>query len=313
MKEQVSTSSFFDIFRLGVELEGEFKSNPEEYLNEWEVDQDDSICCHHDGYDNELRTGLIENIKDEKRYLQDLEKMVEDEDNKNFAYKNNSCGTHVHFSFKKDYGHGDDNLYVFDTVDFAKYFFKRYFARFKHEKFINRPRNSYSQSTVWLDLNNSPSKRVLNKKGREMYSLEDSVKMKAGSQQKFLWLTMYGIADEKGAELRIFPYIQSIAGLKAVLNFTKSVLLSYFLMKKTQQRLEDINIFHDQLQKSELIPEKLNEFEKIALSRLSASLKGCEDGLFDDKACGDTKIMLANLFKRKKKAFKLVETTEIPF
>ena len=316
MIKKKASPSFFDVFKIGIELEGEFKRNPINYLNNWEVDCDSSINNQNDGYDNELRTGIIKTEEKERIYLEDLRSLIQDADNKYFAYNNPSCGTHIHFSFNDSYILEDKDLYVFDTMDFEKYFFSRYFSRFKLNKFVQRVHNHYASPTLWFRLANTPSKRIISNQGSKVYTAENSIKRKH-EKGKHLWLTMYGVHSGMGAELRIFPHIQSVAGLKAVLGFTKKVLLSYLAMKKTQNRLKELKTYREEICKCVIIPSKLNEFEKIVLARLRAN----GGSLTDEYACGDVRLMLASLYKKRRKAFvrressmsSQLEPTELPF
>jgi len=301
MAKEEKTPSFYDVFQIGIELEGEFKNNPENgLLDMWNIGIDNTIEEQHKGYCNELRTGVIASEREEWDYLNDLQGLLKDCSNQNFAYKNSTAGTHIHFSFRNKSGLEDEDLFVFDTLDFEKYFFKRYFSRFTRKKFLNRVRHKYCRATLWFNMRQMPSKRIVSKSGSGIFNIEETVKVKVGSDNKYLWITMYGIQDNKGAEIRIYPHIQSVAGLKAVLNFTKNILISYLFLKKTQKRLKELALFHDEVINHELNPDKLNEFEKIALSRLK---NYTDEGLFHKNVCGDTKFMLVNLFKRKRKAF----------
>jgi len=145
---KINKSEFYKTFRIGIEIEGEFfaglDNNPERLegynnrtgtngittLKHWTAGTDGSIskrCYKKDTYLYELRSPIVKNLQKEKALIDELESLQVGR--KSFAYKNLTCGTHIHFSFNPE-KYSDYALYAFHTADFENFFIKRYLSAF---------------------------------------------------------------------------------------------------------------------------------------------------------------------------------------
>lgn len=256
---------FYKTFKIGIEIEGEFFKKPS--LNYWEVGSDNSIVLKNsNNFANELRSIVISNEKEEEVVFKDLSNLKEEKTSfgkKIFSVKNNSCGTHIHFSFQSE--KNDNDLYIFDTIEFERYFMKRYNSFFKNTKFVKRIFNEYCKPFSDLE------------KGERQYRVLNIEKKKA-NRDKYVWLNSRTIHDGTGFEIRIFPHVQTVVGIKQIVEFTKSILLSYFNLKKTQQDLEYIRLYFKNYN-SRLNYDKLSINKRIIYDSMpTMSRNNCTSG-----------------------------------
>jgi Tfp pilus assembly protein PilN len=95
------------------------------------------------------------------------------------------------------------------------------------------------------------------------------VEGRKGCRDRYFWINTVSLFSQKGLELRIFPYLQTVEGVKAVLDFTKVVLMNYWTKPSTQRRAKLIEKYYAELSDYQLNLKKLNEYEKILLNALN--------------------------------------------
>jgi hypothetical protein len=290
----VNIENFYKTFKIGIELEGEFKNltSPNSELH-WIITADASLEEKNGGETYELISKIVSNEEQEKKMLEDLKKIVGEE--RTFAYENNTCGTHIHFSFQNE-KYKNPDLFLYDTLDFEVYFLSKFLKKFTRPKYKNRLFCHYAGTTLGSE--GIEQKKVLRKKASLTFSTS-----KKNINKKFVWLSVHQVYINRGAEIRIYPNIVTINGLKEVISFTKFILLDYLEKAKTKKVIERLRLFEKTVCKKELIVENLNDLEKIAIRSLqidrSFNRPNCEKFL-----SGDEKLILTSLFLRKKTAFK---------
>ena len=155
---------FYDLFQIGVEIEGSFLKDSNEietasdgYFSDDNggLKEDGSLSEVGEGYCHELVTPIIATETDENEFLSAIKSLQGKlSDYEGFAYVNSSAGTHIHLDFNprateklKELGYKDEIsqdllLYLFDSVEFEKFFFAEYFKSFRLQKFWKRLQNS---------------------------------------------------------------------------------------------------------------------------------------------------------------------------
>ncbi len=264
-----SMKKFYDVFKIGLEIEGEFFDSKESmreltgnYLGrKADVTRDGSLNSNFSGHCHEIVTPVIHSAVEEKAFLHAMKKISHKTEDGNvaFAYANKSAGTHIHVSFsekfmsefKKNYGmeYGENFLRIFDSVEFEKLFFKRYFATFRLEKFWHRLQNRYCGSFL-----TATSDRIVDD------SLVVIEKKKGESETRYVWLNYECLPEGQGFEIRIFPHLQTASGIKKVIAFTQKVLLEYMSKGDTKKRFDTVADFY----KSKIVDvTKLSTMERM--------------------------------------------------
>ena len=275
MKKQAKKDSisFYDVFKIGVEIEGEFVEDYgtiKERTKHFEVAEDSSLRNQFGGNLFELRSNIIDSEEKEKELLEGLlniEKVVE-EGRKQFAYSNRTAGTHFHFSFSEKYkenlkelyllgANKDYYLYLFDSIDFEKYFFERYFRTFNLSKFWERLNSEFCQS--FIKYSRGCSGLFV---GNDV-NLVEIENIKGGSCSRYKWLNNECLSEGEGLEIRIFPHLITEKGVKDVFNFVKEVLIAYLVKKKTQLLFDDIYFFFENKNKFNLEVKNLRKYDKV--------------------------------------------------
>lgn len=309
---------FYDIFKIGIEIEGEFyyeRESIEDKLFHLRCSEDGSLNATKFDEENlaELKSGVIQSANEEESIYRDLSRLIPREKNI-FAVQNTSCGTHIHFSFKSGHGFTDDDLYVFDTKDFEVYFFKKYMQYFTRKKFFDRIGGThFAKQTLWF----SPAKNakaqklgkkmIVKKNQNGVHTIATTIKTKKESTRYF-WFNTCAILNGYGAEIRVYPHMQSVNGVKEVIDFTKYVLFSYFKMKKTERILSQIRHYKNLKGKYCIDFDKLNEFEQIVASEMGLS-KYIENKnesrypSYSEIPRGDVRLLIGKLYESKSKAF----------
>jgi hypothetical protein len=239
--KRVSKDDFFSLFQIGLEIEGEFYYNAGEisyksgsYFNSGNIVPDASVYPQ-DGTGNtfELNSPIIQSLTEETIFISALNNITHKRFG-GFASKNNTAGTHIHLDFRptstlaytlsaKGF-HPESEilnqelLRVFNSVEFEKFFFNRYFEEFKTKKFYVRPGNSYCKAFLkrfgFLSM------------AQDM--VPEEIEMEKARAGKYKWLNFKSLERGMGIEFRIFPYLTTVAGVKQVIDFTQSVVMEYF-------------------------------------------------------------------------------------
>lgn len=244
---------FFNDFQIGVEVEGEFflsrgsvERGSAEYFSDSEgtLKGDGSLSSSHGGNTMELVTPIIRSFTDEKEFVDALTAIsVPVKGNgKVFAYANPTAGTHIHVdfsdafreSFEKKYGfeYDDNMLRLFDSVEFEKLFFRRYFETFRLRKFWDRLQNTYCKSFL-----TATDDRIVD----DSWSVIE--RQKAGSG-RYKWLNYECLEEGEGIEFRIFPHLQTAKGMTKVISFTQRVLMEYLAKHGTKENFATIRDFY---------------------------------------------------------------------
>lgn len=289
-------NKFYSIFQIGIEVEGSFLFNRDELQDRMahcEVVDDGSVNSVNDGgYEHEIRSEIISSTTKEKIFLDGLENISDmyNED-KIFAYRNKSAGTHIHFDFNDRFKSGGATSYsllAFDSLEFERYFFREYFKRFNKSKFSDRLSNSYCRPYL-RDVRND------NRLNSALVNVEDS----KANRDRYYWLNTQCLSGGKGIELRIFPYLQTVDGVQEVINFTKEVLYKYWEKPKVQRRAKLIENYYANVASRTLNLRKLNEYEKILLHALNITDRN------PLKHSSDSIEFLMDLFAKKPSAFEM--------
>lgn len=290
--------NFYDVFQIGLEIEGSFLTRSgvtrEKFTHSGQdVASDGSINSVLQGGENyEIRSQVIENEGSETKFLTLLESISKDyEKEKIFAYQNKSCGTHIHFSLRGKSEHDQNALRVFDSVDFERFFFDKYLRSFKLKKFTERLRNNRYCRLFIKDLDPTVSRSADNSN----YGLAE-VETEKGERDRYYWLNTESLMQGKGMEIRIFPYLQTASGTKAVIDFTKQVLMEYWNKPSVRRRAELIDKYYAELAGRRIAVEKLNAYEKVLYKVLYIDRP-------ELKHSADTIIFLMELFKTKPSVF----------
>lgn len=259
---------FYNTFQVGLELEGSFlcdRDELDETLATMEIAEDGSVHSVAEGGEEwELRSDIIKTEEDEKRFLEDLKHISKESNGDSiFAYKNRTAGTHVHIDFTEQAKRAGKfesiSLLAFDSLEFERYFFKEYFKRFKSGKFADRLHNSYCKTFL---------RDVANEREDSNSSVLSSVEGVKAGRERYHWLNTVCLSNNKGIELRIFPYLQTVDGVKQVLDFTKYVIANYWEKPKTKRRARLIEEYFQRVSDCRINYKKLNEYEKILLQAL---------------------------------------------
>ena len=282
---------FYDVFRIGLELEGEFINEPNEegYQEFFRVASDGSL--DHQGYEErghlmELEGSIIEEETQQKRFINFFKKLEvpvgEDGRYKQFALNNNTAGTHLHFSFKRGYiekilngvdtqekfGVSSMTMYkyyhlIFDGVDFERYFFRRYFNCFKLSKFWDRLGNNYCKPFSDRETNRKADIRDFN-----LYNIE---RKKGGRRDKYQWLNTLSLANGEGVEIRIFPYLVTAGGIEDVIEFSKDVLKGFLVQKATKRKIRLIERFFEIKKNYKFNENFLRKYDRALLTSFTAN------------------------------------------
>lgn len=244
---------FFKDFQIGVEVEGEYFLNRIDvegesngYFSEEEetLKGDGSLSGGNGGHTMELVTPIIRSFTEEKEFIDALTAIsvpVKDY-GKVFAYHNTTAGTHIHLDFSDDFRknfekkfgmeYDDDFLRLFDSVEFEKLFFRRYFETFRLKKFWDRLQNTYCKSFL-----TATDDRIVD----DSWSVIE--RQKAGSG-RYKWLNYECLGEGEGIEFRIFPHLQTAKGMTKVISFTQRVLMEYLAKHGTKENFAIIRDFY---------------------------------------------------------------------
>ncbi len=254
---QETKEQFYSLFQIGVEVEGEYvldadgieiKSDGYFDSDEGSLKTDGSLNGSGEGECLELVTPVIDTKSGEEKFLSAMKKISSKRvDYTAFAYPNDSAGTHIHLdfgpsadeelkklgwdeSFKKQFF-----LYLFDSVEFERFFFAEYFRAFKLRKFWKRLQNRYCRTFIQPYNDTSLNADT---------SLSDIEQNKAG-RDRYRWINYECLSSGKGIEFRIFPYVQTVEGLSEVIEFTQATVLRYWKKKATKKNLKNIKRYFD--------------------------------------------------------------------
>lgn len=290
----MDTRIFYKIFKIGIELEGEFYQSPISRVTMWEVKDDCSLDSHHDGWTKELVSPIIKSIKDERKCLSDLVNLERQgkDGSKTFSTSNDTAGTHIHFSFQNL---KDDKLYLFDTMRFETFMLNRYINNFKRSKYQARLSNDYCK------LN---SRGIGDGNGKITFpnTINTPEKKIRFTQEKFRALAAHQIRIGRGAEIRLFPYIRTIKGLQQVIDFTKKLLLEYLRDAETKKEMRLLDDYNKE-KNWDVDVDKVGLMERIALNSVFFGRCGSPDRISQIVHGGDERIILATLRKKYPKAF----------
>jgi len=285
---------FYDTFQIGLEIEGSFLKGRREVDNAkthsgQDLTSDGSIQSISEGGNNfEIRSQIIKTEDSESKFIEFMN-AISKEHNKEtiFAYRNKSCGTHVHFSLKDGDINKQNRLRVFDSIDFERYFFERYLKTFKLQKFSERLSNNRYCRLFVKDLapNSVPNQ----------YGLAE-VELEKGSRDRYYWLNVESLMQGKGMEIRIFPYLQTSNGVQEIINFTKQVIMEYWNKPSVQRKADLIERYYNELAGKRIVTDKLNAYEQVLYKVLYIERS-------ELKHSADTIVFLMELFKQKPSAF----------
>lgn len=307
-KAKKDSINFYDVFKIGIEIEGEFiKRIDRGGFTMFEVDEDGSLRNMFGGNCLELRSKIIDSEEKEKTLLNELKNLETqiEEGRKQFAYMNKTAGTHIHFSFSSKYkrqlkelsGMDKDNyLYLFDSVEFEKYFFQRYFTAFNLSKFWNRLQNEYCQPFIQFNQVRNNKMEII-----DNIPLGEIESRKRDGRNRYHWLNNECLKEGEGMEIRIFPHLLTTKGVEDVIKFVREVLVAYLVKKKTQALFEKIQKFFEIKAKYKFNETKLKKYDRV----LFYSLFGARDVNYLSM---DFIEFYVYLFEKNKKAFELVDT-----
>lgn len=286
---QKTKEKFYDLFQIGLEIEGEFFCNysgpegMEERTKHYfrtgngTIKHDGSLCRRKDGYLFELNSPIIKSVEDEKRFIEALRSISKKRDRPNgvfevFSWVNETAGTHVHLDWnkrrirkvfraigfhprsKKDELKLSQYLRMFDSMEFEEFFFDRYFKTFHLKKFWTRLTNNYCRSFL------TPTE-----KGVKPTPMNE-VEQKKFDRGKYSWLNYECLSRDMGIEFRIFPYVTTVSGVREMISFIQHVMLEYFTNKVSAEDLKMIEAYYT----GNLIPneDKMSSHDVGALHKM---------------------------------------------
>mgnify|MGYP001199794643 CR=1 FL=1 len=276
-------SQFYDTFKMGIEIEMELPSGKElqDRLNlEWIGDG--SIQQKNNGRCIELINHKpFKSLAEEDAFMAEMRVQLGDFRSSNgeriFAYKNNTAGTHIHFSFKDK---ADDCLWIFDTIDFQQDFFNAYMSRFQSTKFLERINQQYCKAPF---LYSAKGAQTVPKEVREdlrklnLPNYVDEKQRIGGNGSRYRWLNMEALEKDSGVELRIFPHIQTYSGVKAVMDFTREIINKHYWKASTQEKLKLIEFYNSKIRNKPIKSEKLQDLKKLAWDALKIGERNKDD------------------------------------
>lgn len=138
------------------------------------------------------------------------------------------------------------------------------------------------------------------------YNINMLAKM-AGQKQagRYYWLNTQCLTEDRGIEVRLFPYITTPEGLKKVVEFTQRAFMDYFLMKKTQSDLKMLLDFYKNARLKRFRSSALSQMQELV--RISLGIKHLRqfwnltprsNGKFPS---GDIQLILASWYKENPK------------
>lgn len=269
---------FYETFNLGIEIEMETNA-PKNDEESRRMSNTDLLKFKSDGSlkttrGDTITIELISKIpwkKDEteQKFIEEMKAALPEFESTEkvpiFAYQNKTAGTHYHFSFKK---HKDETLWIFDTKDFQKFFFKRYITTFKSRKFLDRIKNRYCHAPS-LDPAFAKSSDIKDNLKNISVSTFNDEYSKMSSGRRYRWLNTECIAQGTGIELRIFPHIQTYIGLAKLNEFVKQTLLDYYWKPQTQERLKLLQFYNKKVAQTGIEYTKLNDFKRLIWDALN--------------------------------------------
>jgi len=308
--------TFYDIFKFGMEFEMETpNTNCDAIESNQNSPQDALILFVHDGSISRKKSDtttveLISRIplktqEEENTFFAEMKTALPDFKSSNgvdiFAHENKSAGTHFHWSFKDA---PDEDLWVFDTMAFEKFFFTAYMNEFRSQKFMERINSNYCKapmltSAIGIGTRRSDILKNISEFDMDKYIHEYSV------VGRYRWLNMKSIVENTGAEIRVFPFIQTHKGAKQVAEFFKKTILEFYLKEETQQTLKLIHFYNAKIAQQEIIYSKLNSQKKMIYALLRTMIdRPIENGQVggggvpDNLICGEFRILMAKWVKK---------------
>lgn len=266
--------TFYEIFKMGIEIELEvpedriekYKNMSNEEIQNVEIVNDGSLNrTKNDTTCKELRCRIpIRTEEKEKEFFTKMKEILPEFKSTNgediFAHYNKSCGTHYHFSFKN---RSDEFLYIYDCIDFEKFFYSEYMKEFKSEKFLSRINTNYCKNTALRSAKGEETKprQILNDLQKiGIMEYEQESKEASG---RYRWLNMVSVVEGTGVEIRIFPFLQTYSGVEKVTEFFKRVVIDYYNKPSTQEKLALLEIYEKQIKINEFKIHKLNTIKRM--------------------------------------------------
>lgn len=186
-------------------------------------------------------------------------------------------------------------LYVYDTRRFEKFFFERYLATFKSEKFLARLDYQYCRAPQLKSAAGPETKpREIMRDIKEHTSIAYMSERTTVGRRR--WLNTQSIDENTGMEVRIFPFLQTYAGVEQTIRFMKNVILDYYLLEETQAELKLMQIYIDYMTNSnrdslraKIMSRLKNEWKQIAFDIISNNV--------GQAASGEAQLKIAQLIK----------------
>jgi len=260
---------FYDHFKFGLEFEMETPPNSlnlDSTYGNMRVVRDGSINRVAGGHCFEIICAEPLTTKDEETaFLNTMKSLIpvfqSQSGEEVFAYHNLSCGTHYHWSFKN---HKDAMLWVYDTIDFEKFFYTEYVKEFRTEKFLSRINTNFCKAPTLSD-----AAKGAETKPHEVRASLNKLTMAGFAQEyaktsRYRWLNMQSVVEGTGAEIRIFPFLQTHAGVNQVTKFMKRILLEFYLNPSTQEKIKLMEFYSANIEGKPLKFHLLNEMKRLA-------------------------------------------------
>ncbi len=292
-------SNFYDTFKLGVEIEMEtpdanYKklcdTDPEEtnmlLLNDCSLrstEETAKLCelvCFQPIATQEEEDNFFKAMKDT------LGTFKSNSGKDIFAYKNESCSTHIHFSFKN---REDKFLWLFDSKDFEWFFFKEYLNKFTSDKFMQRLNNEYCKNPNIQNMPNKEKETIM-KKIRNV-TIKDIDDEKRNVEGKYRWINTETIEGGTGLEIRIFPHIQSYGGMNQLIEWFKETLVKYIERRNVQTRLTLLEYYYAKCANKTFPKLKLNDYKQLVWQALDLDSKR------KNQWSGDIRLLMAKWAK----------------
>lgn len=294
-KPKKALPDFYETFQIAMELEMEIPNTIE--LNNTdliEFKQDGSLRREHPEGNTTLieavNRGTVKTIDGEQKYIESLKSALgsfkSSAGDDIYAYRNRSCGTHIHFSFKNQ---SDNLLWLFDTLDFERDFFHAYMKKFKSDKFMERINSRYCRAPFLFSASGEAAAKseLVRADLKNMSILHFSDEKDRIEGSRYRWLNMEALQRRTGIELRLFPHLQTYAGVHQVLNFTKEVVNNYYWKPATQQKLALLKLYNLNNAASNINKNKLNELKRMVYDVLRVEEKQVNE------LSGEVRILLA--------------------
>lgn len=275
-------NNFYKHFKFGIEIEMEVPSDRARAMDniEGQTSTETLLKFVHDGSLHQTKPDTIlteliskrpiKTMLEQQKFFSQLKETLPEFDSstgeKIFSYYNTTASTHFHWSFQEL---PDSMLWIFDCIEFEKFFIRKYLTTFKSEKFLQRIGNRFCATPYIKNDSKTELKATKVIQDLNKISIRDYADEENKADGRYRWLNMKSVLEGTGAEIRLFPFLQTYAGVEKTTEFMQNTLLEYYLLPSTQQKLKLIEIYEAHIKTNQLKVHKLNDLKKMVYDLLS--------------------------------------------